>query len=128
MHDLLLTWASGESKSESRRAKKELEQPYAMNVRDNWFMIGVREQPYAIQVCSDCCLVDPGIGGGVVGARRERACGTRGRVRARSKCKLRFPLLVLNSIFFPPSFIREGGGCGPKFFSDRRGRGGREEA
>jgi hypothetical protein len=48
-------------------------------------------------------------------------------VRARSKCKIRFPLLVLNSNFFPPTFIREGGGCGPKFFSDRRGRGGREE-
>ncbi len=30
--------------------------------------------------------------------------------------------------FFPPTFIREGGGCGVKFFSDRRGRGGREEA
>jgi hypothetical protein len=29
------------------------EQPYAMNVRDNGFIIGVREQPYVIQVCSD---------------------------------------------------------------------------
>ena len=29
------------------------EQPYAMNVRVNWVLIGVREQPYAIQVCSD---------------------------------------------------------------------------
>ncbi len=36
MHDLLLTWASGESKSESRRAKKELEQPYAISVQSNW--------------------------------------------------------------------------------------------
>jgi hypothetical protein len=26
------------------------------------------------------------------------------------------------------AFIREGGGCGWKFFSDRRGQGGREEA
>jgi len=33
--------------------KKELEQPYDMNVRVNWIIIGVREQPYAIQVCSD---------------------------------------------------------------------------
>ena len=52
MHDLLLTWASGESESESRRAKKELEQPYDINVRDNWIIIGVREQPYVIKVCS----------------------------------------------------------------------------
>jgi hypothetical protein len=36
MHDLQLTRASGESESESRRAKKELEQPYAINVQDNW--------------------------------------------------------------------------------------------
>jgi hypothetical protein len=49
----LLTWAGGESESESRRAKKELEQPYVINVRDNWILIGVREQPYVIQVCSD---------------------------------------------------------------------------
>ncbi len=52
MHDLQLMWASGESESESRRAKRELEQPYDMDVRDNWFIIGVREQPYVIQVCS----------------------------------------------------------------------------
>ncbi len=49
----LLTWASGESESESRRAKKELGQPYAISLRDNWILIGVREQPYVIQVCSD---------------------------------------------------------------------------
>jgi hypothetical protein len=66
--------------------------------------------------------------GGVVGARWERARWTRVRVRARSKCKIRFPLLVSNSNFFPPTFIREGGGCGAKIFSDRRGRGGHEEA
>ncbi len=65
---------------------------------------------------------------GVVGARRERARGTRGRVRARSKCKIRFPLLVLNLNFFPPTFIMEGGGCGAEIFSDRRGGGGRAEA
>ena len=128
MHDLQLTWASGESESESRRAKRVREQPYDINVRDNWIIIGVREQPYVIQVCSGRWLVDPGINGGVVGARRERARGTRGRVRARSKWKIRFPLLVLNFDFFPPTFIREGGGCGAKIFSDRRGRGGREEA
>jgi hypothetical protein len=34
--------------------KKELEQPYDINVRDNWILIGVREQPYAIQMCSGC--------------------------------------------------------------------------
>ncbi len=33
--------------------KRELEQPYDMKVRGNWFLIGVREQPYVIQVCSD---------------------------------------------------------------------------
>jgi hypothetical protein len=49
----LLTWAGGESESESRRAKKELEQPYVMIVRDNWILIDVLEQPYVIQVCSD---------------------------------------------------------------------------
>ncbi len=32
--------------------KKELEQPYDINVQDNWFLIGVREQLYDIQVCS----------------------------------------------------------------------------
>ena len=53
VHDLQLTWASGESESESRRAKRVWEQPYDMNVRDNWIIIGVREQPYVIQVCSD---------------------------------------------------------------------------
>ena len=52
MHDLQLTWASGESESESRRAKRVREQPYDINVRDNWIIIGVREQPYVIQVCS----------------------------------------------------------------------------
>ncbi len=52
MHDLQLTWASGESESESRRAKSVREQPYDIDVRDNWFLIGVWEQPYAIQVCS----------------------------------------------------------------------------
>jgi hypothetical protein len=52
VHDLQLTWASGESESESRRAKRELEQPYDMNVRDNWILIDVWEQPYVIQVCS----------------------------------------------------------------------------
>jgi hypothetical protein len=50
----LLTWASGESKNRVTRGKRELEQPYDMNVRDNWFLIGVREQPYVIQVCSGC--------------------------------------------------------------------------
>ena len=49
-------------------------------------------------------------------------------VRARSICKIRFPLSIQNSNFFPPAFIREGRGCGAKIFSDRRGRGGREEA
>ncbi len=73
-------------------------------------------------------MVDPGFNVGVVGARRERARGTRGRVRARSIRKIRFQVLVLNFNFFPPTFIREGGGCGPKIFSDRWGRGGREEA
>ncbi len=29
------------------------EQPYDIKVRDNWDIIGVREQPYVIQVCSD---------------------------------------------------------------------------
>ncbi len=29
------------------------EQPYGINVRDNWILIGVREQPYVIEVCSD---------------------------------------------------------------------------
>ncbi len=54
-----------------------------MNVCVNWIIIGVREQPYAIQVCSDRCLVDPGINGGVVLARwsgraeRGRAEGAR---------------------------------------------------
>ncbi len=52
MHDLQLTWASGESESESRRAKRVREQPFDVNVRDNWIIIGVREQPYVIQVCS----------------------------------------------------------------------------
>ena len=52
VHDLQLTWASGESESESRRAKRVREQPYDINVRDNWIIIGVREQPYVIQVCS----------------------------------------------------------------------------
>ncbi len=52
MHDLQLTWASGESESESRRAKRVREQPYDINVRDNWIIIGVREQPYVIQVCT----------------------------------------------------------------------------
>ncbi len=33
--------------------KRELEQPYDINVPDNWIIIGVREQPYVIQVCSD---------------------------------------------------------------------------
>jgi hypothetical protein len=32
----LLISAERESESESRRAKRELEQPYAINVRDNW--------------------------------------------------------------------------------------------
>ncbi len=58
----------------------------------------------------------------------ERARGTRARGSARSCLEIRFPLLVSNFNFFPPTFIREGGGCGEKFFSDRRGRGGREEA
>jgi hypothetical protein len=53
MHDPKLTWASGESESKSRRAKRVREQPYDMNVRDDWIIIGVREQPYVIQVCSD---------------------------------------------------------------------------
>ncbi len=35
------------------RGKKVLEQPYAINVQDNWIIIGVREQPYAMDVCSD---------------------------------------------------------------------------
>ncbi len=55
-------------------------------------------------------------------AERAAACA-----RGRNE-KIRFPLLVLNSNFFPPTFMREGGGCGAKIFSDRRGRGGREEA
>jgi hypothetical protein len=46
----LLAWASGESKT---KGKGGLEQPYDMKVRDNWILIGVREQPYVIQVCSD---------------------------------------------------------------------------
>jgi hypothetical protein len=50
-----------------------------------------------------------------------------GSGRARLKCQIRFPLLVSNSNFFPPTFIRKGGGCGAKFFSDRGGRGEREE-
>ncbi len=33
--------------------KSVREQPYDINVGDNWFLIGVREQPYVIQVCSD---------------------------------------------------------------------------
>ena len=48
----LLTWASGESESERRRAKRELEQPYDIDVRVNGIIIGVREQPYVILVCS----------------------------------------------------------------------------
>jgi hypothetical protein len=52
VHDLQLTWASGESESESRRAKRVREQPYDMDVRDNWIIIGVREQHYVDQVCS----------------------------------------------------------------------------
>jgi hypothetical protein len=47
-----LAWASGESESEGRRAKRVREQPYDMKVRDNCAVIGVREQPYVIQVCS----------------------------------------------------------------------------
>jgi hypothetical protein len=52
MHDPKLTWASGESETKGKGGR-ELEQPYDMNVRDNWILIGVREQPYVIQVCSD---------------------------------------------------------------------------
>ncbi len=46
-------WASGESESESRRAKSVREQPYDIKGLDNWILIGVWEQPYVIQVCSD---------------------------------------------------------------------------
>ncbi len=51
-----------------------------------------------------------------------------GSGRARSIRKIRFPLSIRNANFFPPAFIREGRGCGEKIFSDRRGRGGCEEA
>ncbi len=58
-----------------------------MNVRDNWFLIGVREQPYAIQVCSGRWLVDPGINGGVVLASWSGRA-ERGRAEERDdKCK-----------------------------------------
>ena len=36
MHDLQLTWASGESESESKGEKRVREQPYAINVQDIW--------------------------------------------------------------------------------------------
>jgi hypothetical protein len=57
VHDLKLTWASGESESESRRAKRVREQPYDINVRDNWIIIGVREQPYDINVRDNWIII-----------------------------------------------------------------------
>jgi hypothetical protein len=53
VHDVQLMWASGESEREGKGKKRVREQPYDMNVGDNWVIIGVREQPYVIQVCSD---------------------------------------------------------------------------
>jgi hypothetical protein len=53
VHDVQLMWASGESQREGKGEKRVREQPYDMNVGDNWVIIGVREQPYVIQVCSD---------------------------------------------------------------------------
>ncbi len=110
------------------------EQPYDINVQDNWILIGVLEQPYVIQVCSDRWLVEPGnCWGSGACALGAGAWNTRSRTRAMMTWN-KFNTLGFKHNFFSANFYKgrerlrggnffpiEGGGAGAR----RREGGGR---